>query len=205
VVTLLTIIGGVVVVSVDNIPPKVGALAVERQLGRLLASRGATSRRSDSVGWVLAAFGALGVGVLLAWWGGSTGTRSMAVGSLTFFCAFFPALLGWGIRLFLRGSQAYYVYEGGLVYDKSGRPRLVRWPEVAQLTRRRAGEKAAEAARSIYQMENASADMVLGYDVRPVRGGKLTIHVGGVNDPGYAAFCGYLEQLATQGGARITG
>lgn len=131
--------------------------------------------------------------------------RSLAVGSLTFICVFFPVLLGWGIRIFARGTHQYYVYEGGLVHEKNGRPRLVRWPEVAELRRRRLGPKAAEFARGMPGMEMVTADTVAGYDVLPAGGGKLTIHVGGVREPDYAVFCESIERLAAQGGARLTG
>jgi hypothetical protein len=53
--------------------------------------------------------------------------------------------------------------------------------------------------------ESVTADTVAGFEVRPTGGGKLTIRVGGVSNPGYARFCDYLEQSAARAGARLTG
>ena len=53
--------------------------------------------------------------------------------------------------------------------------------------------------------EHVTADAITGYEVRSAGGGKLTIEIGGINDPGYAAFCNYFEQAAAHAGARFVG
>ena len=192
-------------VSADTIPSKVAALAASQRLGNLLAARGGTSRRSSAIGFVVAGLGALALGALVGWAATAADSRQLGFGALTLVCALFPVLVLWGIRLFVRGTHGYYLYEGGLVHEKNGKPRLVRWPEVAELRTRRLGQKAAEFARTTPGLEMVTADTVAGYDVVPTGGGKLTIQVGGVRDPGYARFCAAIERLAAQGGARLTG
>jgi hypothetical protein len=193
------------VVPTETVPPTVASLASERGLGRLVASRGSTSSRSGALGFLLAGAGALAVGIGLGWAAMATDTRQLGTAALGWICAIVPVLLIWGVRIFARGNQAYYLYEGGLVHVKNGRPRLVGWRDIVELRRQRLGAKAAEFARGMPGAETVTADTVAGYEVRPARGGKLTIRVGGVSDPGYAAFCGYLEQAAAQAGARLTG
>lgn len=145
------------------------------------------------------------MGALVYWAAMAADSRKLAYASLTFFCVLFPVLVAFGLKLFFRGNHGYYINEGGLVHEKNGRPRPVGWTEIAELRRRRLGPRAADFARSTPGMEMVTADTIAGYDVLPRGGGKLTIHVGGVREPDYATFCGSIEQLAAQGGARITG
>jgi hypothetical protein len=193
------------VVPTDTVPPNVDRLAAERRLGRLVASRGSTSTRSGSAGFLLVALGALVVGVGLGAAAMATDTRQLGIAALGWVCALTPVLLIWAVRIFVRGDQAYYLYEGGLVHAKNGRPRLIGWRDIVELRRLRVGARAAEMARGMPGGATVTADTVAGYEVHPAGGGKLTIRVGGVSDPGYAAFCGYLEQAAGQSGARLTG
>lgn len=192
-------------VPTETVPPNVERLAAERRLGALAVARGSTSSRSGAGGFILAAIGALGAGIGLAAVATAIEARTLGVVALGWICAIAPVLLIWGIRIFGRGNQAYYLYEGGLMYVKNGRPTPVEWRDIVEVRRLRLGEKAAEFARGVPGTENVTADAVLGYEVRRSGGGKLTIHIGGINDPGYAAFCNYFEQAAAHAGARFTG
>lgn len=192
-------------VPTDTVPPTVDRFAAQHRLGRLVTSRGGTSSRSGAFGFAIAAVVAVAVGVGLGGLAMATGTRQLGTAALGWICAVSPILLIWAVRIFVRGDQAYYLYEGGLVYAKNGRPRLVGWRDIVELRRLRVGAKAADLARGMPGGATVTADTVAGYEVRPAGGGTLTIRVGGVSDPGYATFCGYLEQSAGQAGARLTG
>lgn len=192
-------------VSTETMPPNIERVAAERRFGALVVSRGSVSTRSGAAGFIFAAIGAVALGVGIAALAVAVDNRKLGVAALGWICAAAPVLVIWGVRIFARGNQAYFLYEGGLMYVKNGRPTPVAWRDIVEVRRLRLGEKAAEFARGMPGTENVTADAITGYEVRASGGGKLTIHIGGINDPGYAAFCDYFEQAAAQAGARFVG
>jgi hypothetical protein len=128
--------------SADQPPPEVTAEADRYQFGALVAAR------CGSNPWYNAGFVAGGallcfaVTAVLA----LTGVGFLRyLGILT--CAGFVGGAIFAIVTLIAGSSGMYLYTGGLVHTRRGRPRAVRWTEVTRMQVQRAGGSTSMAGR----------------------------------------------------------
>jgi hypothetical protein len=83
------------------------------------------------------------------------------VGLALFFLTFWACL--YALRTLVIGSRAHYLFAGGLVNRRRGRPRAVAWPQVEQL-------------KPVYNRRGHGADgTILGYQVRTGGRGLFTV------------------------------
>jgi hypothetical protein len=188
----------------SEVPPVVTDAARQRQLGQLVLTQRAPTRRGDLIK-VMMFFGiaALVLGAVLV--PVSVAVDGRRLGFLALVCfALGAVLLIFAVRTSLERHQSYYLYAGGLVAHVGRRARAAAWPDIAALNRRRVDVE--KMARVGIRPENLGVrpDSVIGYDIALNGGGKLFLKVGNVAED-QARFCATLEQLGQQARVRISG
>jgi hypothetical protein len=115
----------------QEVPPKVTILAAQHDLGALINQR---SNGNPFKGALMALVGGV-VAFLL-----SCGLFSLAaqvwrpiVWIAILALALGLCAIGWSVVALVRGSQAIYVYQGGVVYVRNGNARAAAWAEVREV------------------------------------------------------------------------
>lgn len=115
----------------QEIPSKVSMLADHRGLGSLIDHRSNGNPFKSSlkalVGGVVAILLSFGLFALAA----AVWRPIMWIGVLLL--AFGLCFLGWSVVTLVRGFQAIYVYQGGVVYLHNGNERAATWAEVSEV------------------------------------------------------------------------
>lgn len=115
--------------------PKITALATQRGLGALLDQRGNGNpfvRALLLIGTAVGAFGLMYLMILPGW-------------RLLGFLALIPLAYGivapiWAVIMLVRGFQQTFLYQGGLVFVRNGRPRAAAWSDVTEVEVQMFGE-----------------------------------------------------------------
>lgn len=180
--------------QVGEIPATVAEVAAQRQLGHPIMVQAAPTGRANVFRLLLViGVGSLVLAIVLCW-------AAMALNSRIFFVLFLIPLAGaivapiYFVRVLLERAHRYYLYAGGLVYQKRSQPRAISWREIAGFVRRRAG----------MEFGDVKSDSVIGYQVVLMSGEILFLKVGNVAED-QARFCAQLEQAAAQVGLPISG
>jgi hypothetical protein len=192
------------------IPPAVAEAAARSQFGQPVIAQKAPTRRTDIIRSLIF----FGVGSLVVCVGlivASTALDMRTLGQLFILpLAIGLVCLAMAVKVSLQQSQNYYLYQGGLVYQKGRRPLPIAWPEIAGLARQRGAAnldkagKVSGALASTLEQQGIRRDSVLGYEVTLRTGRKLDLKVGNIVEE-QARFGAHLEQFVAQAGIPITG
>ncbi|WIM99434.1 hypothetical protein ACTOB_003085 [Actinoplanes oblitus] len=114
-------------------PADVTSIAYARGLGHQVADRALPSPLRAGGTWLGVAAGSLLL-LFLAGLGHDAGGMVYALLRLVglFFCFLMVYSLAMGIRIFIQGAQAYYVFTGGFVHRRNNRAQAFTWAEIAE-------------------------------------------------------------------------
>ncbi|HEY7069122.1 MAG TPA: hypothetical protein VH479_03370 [Acidimicrobiales bacterium] len=175
-------------------PPAIAPLAAQHGLGAYRNGRTVINPAAIARTGLLALVGAVAIYAL-----GVAVDVGLVVVVGFFAIVFALTLLAYALKTVITGGDNWYLYDGGLVAVNRRQPRVVVWPEVASIRRKRMGRRARRRG-----MGGVTPDTLRGYRIKLRDGSSVYLTAPDLTDPGRKLGAD-LERLTATAGIRPEG